>query len=565
MPRKRQEDLLARYVSKDGSLDPAKAIDTVKTMMRLMFFKPNRIQIPFFTLKNKYGRTPKRRIMECGEKTGKTRAGIAEDIAHLMGYRPWLLADDPDYKIAIPVPNHGLLGCETMGQSVEAKIEPELRLLIPEICAPEWKNDSTGALKHVTLRYDTNGRQCGSTLHLRSYNQHADTFRGIDPHFVHWDEPPPQDILKAVERGKVVTNSPSWFTMTPLKEAYIFDLFSVRAFNDNGSDQEIAIFKGSMWDNCQDYCRDCDCYIPENDPVNLKDPHEERPVDWCPLCGKIMGFVPKAGIKEYAKLYTDKDELDAHLEGKWAHLSGLVYKTLDAKIHKCKDFEIPRDWMRVEAVDPHDARPTRWNFFAVSPEEIVINGKPANRAYCYTYLLANGNVNEIVKSVRMKRAEHGYIDPQFVILDAKFGSKSIKTGDEETSWEEELEKAGIGKIRLSHSAPGDVALGHKRVKEYLALHYSKLRDASLPGILFFEEGTKGDRGPWQDMSNYQWKPGTDKPEEAYKDMCDTVRYFALEQPVYVSPDHDRIAALLMAARKQETTNYLTYGMRLAGG
>ena len=496
--------------------------------------------------------------------TGKTRIGICEDLAHSMGFRPWLDEKDPDYKINIRVPNHGLVGCETMAQSVEAKIRPEFEALIPAHCAPVYKNDTTGALKSITLQYDYLGRACGSVIHIRSYNQPADSFRGIDPHWNHWDEPPPRDILIASERGKVVTNAPSWFTMTPLKEAYIYDMFSVKAFNNGGMDQEISVFHGSMWENCQDWCRGCDFYIPENDPVNMKNPHDEREINNCPLCGQVMGFIPRAGIMEYLKLFTDPDELAAHIEGKYAHLSGLVYKELDRSIHLYKDFEIPKDWMRIEIVDPHDARPTRWLFGAVSPEDVAINGKPANRIYWYTYLLANGNVEEIAKKVKVKRAEHNYSEPAFVILDAKYGVRSHKTMDKETTWEEELIKAGIDRIRLSHSDPGDIALGHKRVKEYLKPHYSAVKAKEVPAMMFAEEGLKGDRSPWNDLSNYQWRTGTDKPEEAYKDFPDCIRYAALEQPVYEAPSEKMdLIAQFLAARNEADYEPLMYGLKVA--
>jgi hypothetical protein len=541
--------------------DTAAAFETVKNAMRLGLIRMNRVQDRFIRVKNSSGRTPRRRLLTTGEKTGKTFISMAEGLAHAMGYRPWLEESDPDYKISVRIPNQGLVACQTMAQSVTAKIEPTLESLIPQHCAPVWKRDTTGALKSVTLRYDYLGKQSGSTLHIRSYNQEAKTFLGIDYDWAAWDEPPPKEILIATERGKVVSNAPSWFAMTPLSEPYIYEMFSVKAFNNNGSDQEISAQKGSMWDNCQDYCRRCDCYIPENDPVNMADPLAERPVDLCPKCREIMGFIPRAGIMEYCKLF-DSEEMAAHIEGKWAHLSGLVYKDLDRAVHVYPDFDIPRNWMKIEVVDPHDARPTRWLFIAVSPDEITVNGKPANRAYVYAYLLANGNVEDIVKQVRVKRAENNYIHPVMVILDAKFGSKTVKTMMDVTSWEEELERAGIEKIVLSHSDPGDIALGHKRVKEYLKPHFSKTRNLGFPGLLFAEDGCRGDRGPIQDMFNYQWKPGTDKPEEAFKDFCDCVRYFALEQPVYSQPGLD-INSLLN--RKEESYTPLTYGLSLPRG
>ena len=559
MAKRERFDPLARAVGADGKIDPAKAVETVNSMMRIGLMRMNRIQEPFIRCKNRDGRTPRRRILETGEKTGKTRIGICEDLAHAFGFRPWLKEDDPDYKIVVRVPNHGLIGCETMAQSVEAKIRPELETLIPAHCGPQWKNDTTGALKSVTLRYDYLGRSCGSTMHIRSYNQPADSFRGIDPDWNHWDEPPPRDILIASERGKVVTNAPSWFTMTPLKEAYIYDMFSVKAFNGGGTDLEIAVFHGSMWENCQDWCRRCDEYIAENDPVNMSEPHAERTVNKCPKCGQVMGFIPRSGINEYLKLFSDPDELASHIEGKYAHLSGLVYKELSRETHLYRDFQIPKDWMRIEAIDPHDARPTRWLFAAVSPEDIQINGKPANRIYVYAYLLANGNVEEIARQVKVKRAEHNYAEPAWVVLDAKYGARAQLN---DTSWEDELDKAGIGRIRLSHSEPGDIALGHKRVKEYLNPHYSAVKSASIPALIFAEDGCRGDRGPSQDMFNYQWKPGTDKPSEEYKDFCDCVRYLALEQPVYEKPNEKMdLIAQLMAARSEEDYNPLSYGLR----
>jgi hypothetical protein len=563
MAKRERPDPLARALGADGKLDPAQALEAIQALMRIGLLRMNRIQEPFIRVKNRDGRTPKRRILETGEKTGKTRINICECIAHAMGFRPWLKEDDPDYRISVRVPNQGLIGCMTMAQSVSAKIEPDLEAMIPQHSAPIWKRDTTGALKSVTLRYDYLGKSCGSTMHIRSYNQLAETFLGIDYDWYGWDEPPPEKLLIAAERGKVVTNAPSWFSMTPLSEAYFYDRFSVKAFNGGGTDHEIAIFRGSMWDNCQDWCRKCDQYIPENDPVNLPEPSTERPVNLCPKCRQIMGFIPRAGIMEYLKMFSDPDELASHIEGKWAHLSGLVYKELDRGAHIYKDFQIPKDWMRIEAVDPHDARPTRWLFAAVSPEEIVINGKHANRVYVYDYLLASGNIDETAHKVKVKRAEHNYQSPAYVILDAKYGARSMRTAAAETSWEEELQKSGIERIRLSHSDPGDIALGHKRVKEYLKPHYSKVKDRELPALMFAEDGLRGDRGPIQDMFNYQWKPGTDKPEEAYKDFCDCVRYIALEQPVYELPRNQMDMILeLMAKRNEQEYKPLQYGLAI---
>lgn len=453
-----------------------------------------------------------------------TEIGLAEDIAHALGYRPWLDEDDPDYKIDIKVPNQGLIGCETMMHSVPQKIEPTLKRLIPKMCKPYFKPGPTGVCIRVVLKYNTNGKKCDSVIHIRSYDQRPDTFEGVDFEWIHWDEPPPEEIFKAAERGKVSTNAPSWFTMTPLKEPYIYDQFSLKA----GIDPEIWKIRGEIWENCRNWCHKCKIDISEND--------EERILRNCPKCGRALGFIPKLGITEYLK-NLDSDEKEAREKGIWKHLSGLVYKELDRDIHIYNDFNIPKNWMFIEGVDPHDARPVHWVFGAVSPEEIEIFGRQRNRIYFFDSLLISGDLTEIVRQVKAKRAFHGYKEPRKVILDAKFG---VKTQIEHKSWESELISHGIKYIELSHSNPGDVGLGHKIVKEYLKMHYSISLGKEKPGMLFAKDGCGGDKGVIQSMFNYQWKAKSAKdiPEEKFKDFADCVRYVAMEEPWYQVPDED---------------------------
>ena len=495
-----------------------------------------------------------------------TSIGVAEDIAHAMGFRPWLTKDDPDYKINVRIPNNGLVGCEVAGQTLAQRIEPEFMSLIPAYCGVTVTRYSDGSMKSLTIANDFNGKSCGSTIHFRSYVQAADSFEGMVFDWEHFDEPPPQAILTAAQRGLMSTDGPSWFTMTPLKEAYIYDLFSLKAFNNGGQDQEIAVFRGSTWDNCQDFCRDCNVTIVENDMDHLT-PGQVRPVDNCWKCGRVMGFLPRSGIENYLKKITDPDEREAREEGKWKHLSGLVYKQLDRAVHLYDDFVIPKDWMRIECVDPADARPTRWIFGAVSPEDILINGRLANRVYWYAYLLPQGSIDSIARAVKVKRAEHNYKEPEMVIIDVKFAAANKPIhGVTQSSWEEKLTEAGINHMVMSQSAPGDVSLGHKMVKEYLNLHYSATRGASFPGMMFARQGCAGDRGPVQDMFNYQWKEHSDKPEEDYKDFPDTIRYFALEQPRYRAPkpeiDQQLARMILDKQTTKESNSTLFYGLAI---
>lgn len=196
----------------------------------LFFIQMNDAQSRFIRVKNRFGKTPNRRIFEAGNKVGKTMIGLMEDLAYLMGFRPWLVPSDPDYFIDVPVPNIGMIGCETYKHSVAEKIEPMLRWLTPTTCQPVFKPGPTGVLNVLTLPLNAKGEKCGSKAYIRSYDEEASSFEGIDfSGFIHWDEPPDEDIFTAAERGKVVTNAHSWLTMTPLKSPFIYEKFSSRA------------------------------------------------------------------------------------------------------------------------------------------------------------------------------------------------------------------------------------------------------------------------------------------------------------------------------------------------
>lgn len=525
------------------------AQEEIKKQYPLFFMEMNEMQKRFVKVKNGRGLTPKRRLAEAGNKSGKTEIGIAEDLAHSFGKRFWLKKNDPDYHIPIRIPNRGLIGCETLAQSVMQKIWPTLKHLIPDTCAFTTKKNPMGQISHIMFKTDPEGNKCESEIFIRSYDQDADTYEGIDYDWIHWDEPPPKAILQAAERGKVVTNAPSWFTMTPLKEAYIYDEYSLKAKNNGGDDDEIAITRGEIWDNCQDWCPTCRLDISANT--------EKRVINECPGCSHTLGFMTRAGIDEYLKTL-DPEEREAREKGLWRHLSGLVYKELDREVHLYEDFAVPKSWVKIEGLDPHDARPSKYLFVAVSPEEIEIEGKKRNRLYVYDYVvLKEGNIDDFMRKIKMTRAKHGYEKPKWIVLDAKYGTRTEMDGK---SWEDELRMRGIGYIRLSQSRPGDVELGHKIVREYIKLHHSTLTDKTKPGIMFAKNACSGSGGPIHQMFNYQYKEDADKPDDEFKDFPDVVRYICMEFPTYTSPENEMEISRILKERQERAINVRRVGI-----
>ena len=311
-------------------------------------------------------------------------------------------------------------------------------------------------------------------------------------------------------------------------------MIQINQEDDLTLDPEIAVIRGSIWDNCRDYCYTCKLPIPENVIT--------RTIKKCPKCGVVLGFIPKLGIDDYLKTL-DEEEREAREFGKWHHLSGLVYKTLERPSHTYDDFKIPTTWMKVEGLDPHDARASCWLFGAVSPEEIEIFGTTCHRIYFYDYIFSQDSIEGLSRQVEATRKLHGYDQPAFVILDAKWGTKENIRSDsleaEHKTWQTELERMGIKRIKLSQSSSGDVGLGHKIVREYLKPHYSKLTQTAKPGVMFAKKGCGGPHGPVHYMFNYQYDEKTGKPKEDFKDWPDVVRYISMEMPKYRSPEAEK--------------------------
>ena len=143
-----------------------------------------------------------------GNRTGKTTAGIIEDLWWLTGRHPYQ---------DVPVPCKGLLVGEDFPSAVAKVLNPKLMEWLPRnVLKGKPKKNQQGIEAHYEF-------MTGSILDIMVYEQEVDKFEGSDYDFVHFDEPPPRDIWIAVLRGLTDRNGRAWFCMTPLKEAWIFD------------------------------------------------------------------------------------------------------------------------------------------------------------------------------------------------------------------------------------------------------------------------------------------------------------------------------------------------------
>ncbi len=455
-------------------------------------------------------RLPKGLFVTGSNKQGKTFCNILRGIALATGEHPFLPDDHPLKRIPNwKLPTVGLVVGEQLTQSIDKKIVPEYQKWIPKICKPTYKKNQQGTIVKITFRCDMQGQPLGSIIHMRSYDSTVDTFEGVDFDWIGYDEPPPYPHYVAAERGLIPTDGISFMTFTSLKEPWIKDVAD-ESVDMGGQSKRIRVVElGEIWNNSI----------------------------------KRGGILTDDAIEAFIKI-VPKEEYPARIEGKWLQSGSIIYSSFQNESPwVCENFETPAHWTRVEAVDPHDSRSTKWLFCAISPQEVNIDDEVLNRIYVLNYLNLSSTmtIKDMVREVKLERIKLNYGNRDrncTVVLDAKFGKARTVSldGEEPANWQEKLEQAGAGYVVLSHSKPGDVELGHKIVRSYLIPQYHKPSEMEIPGVVFMER-CQGVDSPIESMLKYRYMittaTATRKPEEKYKDHCDTLRYICLDRPIYI--------------------------------
>lgn len=280
------------------------------------------------------------RMMRSGNRFGKSTLGCAEDCAWLMGERVWYPEGDFARREGIPQrPAKGLVITTDWDKVDEIWTGTEgeggkIWRMLPKGFVKRTKRNHAGVIDTVecengsTLRFDT----------VKSFLQNKQSAESSDWDFIHIDEPCPELMWKAASRGLMDRNGKAWFTLTPLSEFWINDLF----FPQNPKDKRESVWAemGNTRDN----------------------PH-----------------LPPEAIAEYeASLSTD--ERECRIKGIPLELSGLVYKEFNRDTHILKTLpagweawdQPPLDHTIYAAIDPHPKTPHAVLFVAVGPHEVPI-------------------------------------------------------------------------------------------------------------------------------------------------------------------------------------------------
>jgi hypothetical protein len=338
----------------------------------ISYYKPHRKQDAF----HRAG-SFKRRAVFAGNRFGKSDCGAAEDVAQASGERAWYPKTDPARYAGIPSRPQKILVITTDWGKVDEIFTSErgaqqgkLWRLFPQGFVKSKKRNHSGAIETIEcengslIQFDT----------VESYKKNPQGAESSDWDVIHVDEPCPKPMYDAHARGLMDRHGSSYFTLTPLREPWIYDMFfgdEADTRNQYATKEPIIFNKffwsvtGSIWDNP---------YLSE-EAIHL--------------------FLDNL----------DAEERDCRESGIPLQFAGLIYKEFCSAEHiyrelpaRWTDFDKPpKDYTIYYHIDPHPQTPVAVLLTAVSPQE---------RKFMFAELFAKGLVSEI--SDRIKEITDGY-------------------------------------------------------------------------------------------------------------------------------------------------------------
>ena len=324
---------------------------------------------------------------------------------------------------------------------------------------------------------------------LMTYDQDPSQFEGVKLDLAFFNEPPPRAILSATI-ARMKPHGTIFIGMTPLSEAgYLFD----RVSNPLGT-TDWGLVYADLESACQDH--------------------------------GIGGYLPHQLIESKTAQY-DPEEIEARLQGRPMHLSGLVYKAFSRPAHVVEPFDIPTDWPRFCVIDPHDRKPFAIIWAALSPtEKLVVYAESPTDAF-HTIKTSSMTVPEYVTLIRQREADTG--GPATTrILDARFGRKqSSQTG---RSIQDLLDDHGLYFDESYLDQGGNVDHGHQQVKEWL-----RPGPDGTPSLQLFSTCHNTIYGfehyCWDDFRRHPEGRMKERPKDVHKDFMDCIRYLVMDQPL----------------------------------
>lgn len=390
---------------------------------RCFFFKPFKWQRRFRDLILGHNIT----IASAPNKIGKSCTSVNIVVSWAIGYEPWNEVDK-DYPGAVRHQNR-YYKPSTLG------IKPPVKI---RITGKDWKyhlgQTIVPELKKWAPRgqYDTKKNEQGveyywtfkngSTFEMLTYTQEYDVSESWTGHAWWADEPPPQPMFGSMSRGVFLNGGKVFFSMTPLKEAWVLDELILSGRSDIAVIDDLTILDNEtvyndevgklrafgLNDNqIQQYF---DLLLYENKEKDLFVSDKGKKAKQYLLNIIPAQFYDKTSELKLLRFVQDIDPRDAatRLGGKFKSLVGRVLKPWDKSKHWVKSFDVPCDWPVVAMIDFHLNKPQAVSYHAVNRQNVkfIIRER-------WEHDSPEETADAIIraKTANAYRLEYAYIDP----------------------------------------------------------------------------------------------------------------------------------------------------------
>lgn len=348
-----------------------------------------------------------------------------------------------------------------------------------------------------------------SFFDILTYEQDPYLAEGWNGDFALFDEPPPRDMYIATVRGLIDNDGICLFTLTPLKEPWLFDEIY------NSKDKKIFSVVADIRHNLQ--------------RMN-------------PLSHQLIGLKEDAIRKFESKL--TEEERETRMHGKFRYLAGRIWKEWDREVHTFDrriwiankdnvsvDGQPPKHWPRMMLIDPHDRNPHAIIWVCLDDTE---NYKVYREAW-----LANMTIPEIVAYI--KRVEILNRETiQTRIMDPNFGPK--RYGNTGLTVRDEFEQAGRA---INYNIRFNFGDDHKELARKSVAQLLKYDTSKPLSLLNHPHLTVADdcKELIYQVEHYVWdefRSGIERdPKEKPKDMNthfpDLLQYFSLAKLGWKKP------------------------------
>ena len=381
-----------------------------------------------------------------------------------------------------------------------------LKEWLPKANIVQVKKNNQGAEVEWYIRHADGGI---SFFDIMTYEQSADSAEGANQDWIWFDEPPPRNMYIAATRGLIDNDGICMFTLTPLKEPWLFDEIY------NAKDSNVYSVLCDLRHNLERYN---------------------------PLSRTLIGL-KEASIRKFEQKLTE-EERETRMHGKFRYLAGRIWKEWDRDVHTYDrsmwvegkggvivDGQPPAHWPRIVLIDPHDRNPHALLWIAVDD---TMNYWAYREAWLAEHLIEDvvAHIKKVEIAAR-ERIQQRVMDPNFG--PKKYANRGLTVRDEFEQSGREIQyplRFGFGDDRKEVGRKAFAQMLKYDTKKPLGLlNHPKIRFAKdmLEAIYQIEHYI------WDEYKGGIDRDPKEKPKDVNTHFPDLCHYFALTKFGWIKP------------------------------